>query len=252
VEAAEQKDALATELSVARTEHERALANMDQNSQAWFLEPVTPMSPGGMGGAMAFENPLTMGVEGASAFNNPLNDLYSEGSDGSPQIITPHHGRSKVVSPRSRSSSILPGSVSSPRSRPENGMVAGGRLLAPQAQELLMSREEAIALVGKLRTELEATVLESEAAWDKHQEIMEDTVDMCTMQSEAWQGERMAHILELNKNKERIRTLEAKLMDYARTFTTTPRGQTPRKMTMDPSVIVHSRSSTILDSVAET
>ena len=71
-------------------------------------------------------------------------------------------------------------------------------------------------------------------------------------QSEAWQGERMAHILELNKNKERIRTLEAKLMDYARTFTTTPRGQTPRKMTMDPSVIVQSRSSTILDSVAET
>ena len=45
------------------------------------------MSPGGMGGAMAFENPLTMGVEGASAFNNPLNDLYSEGSDGSPQVV---------------------------------------------------------------------------------------------------------------------------------------------------------------------
>ena len=37
VEAAEQKDALATELSVARTEHERALANMDQNSQVPYI-----------------------------------------------------------------------------------------------------------------------------------------------------------------------------------------------------------------------
>jgi len=135
-------------------------------------------------------------------------DCHSESTSPKPQATSPlATHRSGGITPRDRWIETLQ----------KDGILSGA------------SKEEAIALVQKLQAELDATLSDSEVNWFEHQDEIEDLVDMYTHQSELWQQEKETYIAEASNSKERIRALEGKLNNFAKSFSATPRGEiTPR------------------------